>query len=309
MKAQLSALGIGVTLRQLAKIRLGRLYQYPPRPLSVTRLARADEEVDLPQISVVTPSFNQAPFVVTTLSSVVGQNYPRLQYVVQDAQSGDGTGEILERYRQSGVDIRIEADNGQTDALNRGFARSSGEIMAYLNSDDFWLPGTLGLVGRYFRDHPSADVIYGNRLIVDEHDREVGRWVLPDHDEDVLRLVDYVPQETMFWRRAIWERAGGRFDTRFRFAMDWDLILRFMEAGAEFHHVPELFAVFRVHGMQKSQADFLARGAQEMAEVRARSGVEAVSLQRRVRLHYAYLARHRRADASFEASLRESKEK
>jgi len=279
------------------------LYQYPPQPLSISHLDTHLGLSDLPFISLVTPSFNQAHFVRETIKSVLNQNYPYLQYVVQDACSSDGTDVVFKDFSVPGVDIWIEADHGQADALNRGFARTAGEIMGYLNSDDLLLPGTLHFVGRYFRDNPSVDVIYGNRLIVDENGLEIGRWILPGHNCKVLRFVDYVPQESMFWRRRIWDRVGAHFDANLQFAMDWDLILRFIDASAVFHHLPGLFGVFRAHRNQKSQADFVARGAKEMADLRLRHGDENMSRFRRAVLHWGYLSEHRRADAVFEAGL------
>ncbi|MBY5790006.1 glycosyltransferase family 2 protein [Rhizobium leguminosarum] len=306
MISRFSSLGLGIALRRLLGVRLGRFHQYGPRQLSVAAIKHVGDDDRLPMISLVTPSFNQAHFVEKTLESVLGQNYPKLQYIVQDGLSSDGTQEILGRYTTRNIDIRIEADDGQTDALNKGFAHTDGEIMGYLNSDDLLLPGTLRLVGRYFRDNPSVDVIYGNRLIVDEVGREVGRWVLPEHNSEILTFIDYVPQETMFWRRRIWERAGGRFDTDFHFAMDWELLLRFIHAGAVFRHLPGLFGAFRVHRNQKSQADFLVRGAGEMNGLRLRYGSKNMNFVRRVVLHWAYLSQHRLADAAFEASLRQN---
>jgi glycosyltransferase involved in cell wall biosynthesis len=195
------------------------------------------------------------------------------------------------------VDVRIEKDAGQADALNRGFLRTGGELMAYLNSDDLLLPGALLLVGRYFRDHPEVDVVYGNRLIVDEMGREVGRWVLPGHVPEVLRFVDYVPQESLFWRRRIWEKTGSRMDVGLHFALDWDLILRFMEAGATIRHLPCLFGVFRTHDRQKTRAQFAASGMREISEVRARyrAGAPASALER-LHVHWRFLSKHREVD-------------
>lgn len=303
MRARLSAWGLGTLLRRLLGVRLGRLHQYPPRPLSVFRIDPHIDDSDLPCISLVTPSFNHARFVGETIQSVVGQAYPHLQYVVQDACSRDGTADVLRPFSGKGVDIRVEPDEGQTDALNRGFARTTGEVMGYLNSDDLLLPGALHYVGRYFRDNPSVDVIYGNRLIINEDGLEIGRWILPGHDSLVLRFVDYVPQESMFWRRRIWDRVGGGFDTSLHFAMDWDLILRFADAGAVFHHLPGLFGIFRVHGKQKSQADFVARGAKEMANLRFRHSNADMGRARPAVHHWRYLSKHRRADAAFAAGF------
>ena len=303
MKIFLSSLGLGTLLRQIAGIRLGRLHQYPPRALSAKQLNQVDRNIDLPTIALVTPSFNQAKFVGQTINSVREQHYPSLQYVIQDACSKDGTKGILKSFNDVGFDIRIEPDEGQADALNRGFAGTSAEIMCYLNSDDMLLPGTLRFVAQYFHDNPSVDVIYGNRLIIDELGWEIGRWILPGHDPQILRFVDYVPQESMFWRRRIWERVGAKFDSSLQFAMDWDLILRFLDAGAVFHHVPELFGVFRAHGGQKSQANFVTRGAKEMADLRLRHGDKNLGLFQRVGIHSRYLYQHVKADAAWQTVL------
>jgi glycosyltransferase involved in cell wall biosynthesis len=297
MKVLLARLGVGTLGRRLLGVRLGRFHQYAPRPLSIGRLADPlPGEQGLPPITMVTPSFNQARFVGQTVESVLAQHYPGLQYIVQDAQSADGTAQVLAPFADRGVDVRIEADAGQADALNRGFARARGEVMAYLNSDDLLLPGTLLLVGRYFRDHPEADVVYGNRLVVDETGREVGRWILPGHAPEVARFIDYIPQESLFWRRRVWEKAGARFDTGLQFALDWDLILRFMDAGAIVRHLPGLFGVFRTHGDQKTRSQFASTGAREMERVRSRYGDGGIGPLRRLRLHWQFLSRHREAD-------------
>ncbi|KAB2319763.1 glycosyltransferase [Betaproteobacteria bacterium SCN1] len=299
MKARLSAWGVGIKLRQALGIRLGRFHQYAPRPCSIAGAPAVMPCEDSPCISLVTPSFNQERFVHDTIKSVIQQNYPHLTYVVQDACSTDGTAQALLAYRNPAIDIRIEPDNGQADALNRGFAHTAGEIMGYLNSDDLLMPGALNTVGRFFRENPSVDVVYGNRLIINEDGLEIGRWILPGHNPRVLRFVDYVPQESMFWRRRIWERAGGQFDPELHFALDWDLILRFLDAGAVFQHLPNLFGIFRVHGKQKSQTDYVVRGASEMAKLRSRHlGTDTCRL-RQATLHWQYLSAHRQADKAF----------
>lgn len=301
--ARLSSWGLGSAFRRLLGVRLGRLRQYAPRALSVTSIKAEGDNRDLPRISLVTPSFNQARFIGGTVRSVLEQAYPNLEYVVQDACSTDGTADVLHAFLGAGVDMQIESDDGQADALNKGFSRTTGEVMGYLNSDDLLLPGTLHLVGRYFRDNPSVDVIYGNRLIIDEDGMEVGRWILPRHDSRVVRFVDYIPQESMFWRRAIWDRVGARFDDTLEFAMDWELILRFIDDNAAFRHIPALFGVFRAHGNQKSQADFMAHGAAEMTILRSRYREKNSGRVQRMLSHWRFLAEHRRADAVFARTL------
>lgn len=300
LKNLLHYLELGTLLRQFAGVRLGRLNQYLPRELSVKQLSQANYDANLPSIVLVTPSFNQVRFIGKTISSVLEQNYPLLKFVIQDACSKDGTEDVLKSFEDIRIDIRIEPDQGQADALNRGFANSRADIMAYLNSDDLFLPGTLHFVAQYFHDHQSVDVIYGNRLIIDERGMEIGRWILPGHDPRVLSFVDYLPQESMFWRRRIWERVGSKFDVGLQFALDWDLILRFLEAGAVFHHVPELFGVFRAHSGQKSQANFLTCGAKEMAAVRLSHGNPNLNLFHRMWIHARYLYRHVKVDTAWQ---------
>jgi len=166
-----------------------------------------------------------------------------------------------------------ERDSGQADAIKRGFAKTSGgpdDLMAWINSDDFYQPGALAYVADYFSRHPDVDVIYGHRIVVDEESREIARWFLPKHDAEVLRLNDFVPQETMFWRRRIWDKVGG-IDPSFKFAMDWDLLLRFQAAGAKIVRVPYFLACFRVHAAQKTSAQMQSIGQAEINHLRERA--------------------------------------
>jgi len=241
-------------VRELLRPRLGILYQHKPAPITVpSSYYTIDAPSPAPTISIVTPSFNQGRFIERTLYSVVAQNYPALEYVVQDAGSSDETVEILRRYEGSLHHWASEPDEGQGDAINRGFAHTSGEIMAYLNSDDMLLPGSLAYVARYFGEHPDVDVVYSHRMIVDEHDRHVGSWLLPRHDSDELTFLDFVPQETLFWRRSAWDAAGGQIDAEMHFALDWDLLLRMRESGAKMVRLPRFLGVFRTHESQKTR--------------------------------------------------------
>jgi glycosyltransferase involved in cell wall biosynthesis len=224
-----------------------------------------------PTISLVTPSYNQGHLLESTLRSVLDQNYPALEYIVQDGGSTDATCEILETYRSRLAYVDSTRDDGQAHALNRGFSRATGDILAYLNSDDLLLPGALAFVADYFARHPEVDVVYGHRVIVDTEGREVGRWVLPPHCESVLGWADFIPQETLFWRRSIWERTGGSMDESFRFALDWDLLLRFRQAGARMVRLPRFLGAFRIHEAQKTHRQLATIGAREIARLRRRT--------------------------------------
>jgi glycosyltransferase involved in cell wall biosynthesis len=269
------------------------LEHHPPRPIEIPdRYRHTPAPRPAPLISLVTPSFQQGGFLERTLRSVLDQGYPRLEYIVQDGGSADDTPLVLERYRNRLARVVSAPDRGQADAINRGLAAASGEILAYLNSDDILLPGALPAVASAFAARPDVDVIYGHRVLIDDADREIGRWVLPPHDGAVLSWADYVPQETLFWRRRIWERVGARMDDSFRFALDWDLLLRFRDAGARFLRLPRFLGGFRVHPAQKTSAEMNGQGLAEMARLRERCHGRPVT-QAEVRRHVRpYLARH-----------------
>ncbi len=240
-------------VEQWASPRLGQLRHHAPVVLRVPpRYLRTQPPPNPPTISIVTPSYEQGRYLTRTLCSVLDQHYPRLQYVVQDGGSSDETKAVLERFAGSLHHWASEPDGGQGDAINRGFAHTDGEVMAYLNSDDMLLPGSLPYVARYFAAHPDVDAVYGHRVLIDEQDRQIGCWVLPPHDPRTLAVSDFVPQETLFWRRSIWERTGARIDTSLRFAIDWDLLLRMQEAGAKMVRLPRFLGAFRVHEEQKT---------------------------------------------------------
>lgn len=267
-------------LKTLAGVRLQLEPYHAPRPLRIpSRYERVQPLAAPPTISIVTPSFNQARFVAETLRSVIDQRYSRLEYVVQDGGSRDGSLEILERARPYLHHLDSRPDRGQANAINLGFAHTTGEVMAYLNSDDLLLPGALHYVARYFCQHPEVDVLYGHRILVDEEGAEIGRWILPPHRGDHLLYADYVPQETLFWRRRIWEQVGGRVDESFQFAVDWELLLRFVEAGAKIVRVPRFLGAFRVHQAQKTALQLAGIGALEMDRLRHRFHGRGLSLK------------------------------
>lgn len=282
--------GLRRRLRRLRTPRLGVLRQYPPRPLQLEPAAPGVGAAT--RISIVTPSYNHGRFLERTLRSVLAQDCPGLEYVVQDGGSLDGTVDVLERHADRLAFWESVEDGGQADALNRGFRRTSGDIMAFLNSDDLLLPGALAEVARFFAEHPQVDVIYGHRVIIDEDDREVGRWILPPHDDGILAWADFVPQETLFWRRRAWDAAGGCVDDSFDFAIDWDLLLRFRDAGCRFARIPRFLAAFRLHPQSKTMTVLGETGEREMNRLRQRVLGRVPSSGEIERALRPFLARH-----------------
>ena len=244
--------------------------QYRPRLLNLRSFVPPPQlESNAPlRIGIVTPSFNHSRYLSATIDSVLSQKYPELHYHVQDGGSADGTRELLES-RTGTVSWSSEPDTGQSNAINIGFRGVQCDIMAYLNSDDVLLPGTLNYIANHFTSHPDIDVVYGHRVFIDREGLEIGRAVLPTHDAKTLEYADYIPQETMFWRKRVWD-AIGPIDENFHDAMDWDFILRAQAAGFKFERLPRFLACFRVHDQQKTAAAYSV-GIVEMGKLRLRT--------------------------------------
>jgi glycosyltransferase involved in cell wall biosynthesis len=228
------------------------------------------DDDDLPWISMVTPSFNQAEFLPRTLASVAGQRYPRVEHIVMDGGSTDGSVDIIEKFSSRLAYWESEADRGPAHAVNKGFQRTTGEILSWLNSDDMLADGAIDLVGRTFRDHPEIDVIFGNALYIDEKDEPI----LMDHGAYKTALyfgkvqpvsaipaywsyVHAVPQPTVFFRKRILEKAG-YLDEQYKCIFDFDLFFRFCTAG-KLLKVERTLAFYRIHERAKTSEwyDFL----------------------------------------------------
>jgi Glycosyl transferase family 2 len=208
--------------------------------------------VHQPRITVVTPSYNQAPFLEACLRSVLGQKYPNLEYIVIDGGSTDGSVDIIRSFEKELAYWISEPDGGQYDALNKGFRRATGEILAWLNSDDMYAPWTLGVVGSIFEALPAVawiSTLYP--LFWDDSDLPLYCTRYPGFDRwHVLSRGLGVQQESTFWRRSLWEQAGARLDTTFQLAADLDLWARFWE-HAVLYGVTVPLGGMRVHQGQR----------------------------------------------------------
>lgn len=230
------------------------------------------------KITVVTPSFNQGAFIERTIESVLSQRGAfELEYLVIDGGSTDSTPSILRRYAGR-LEYLSEPDQGQSDAINKGFARATGEILAWLNSDDLYLPGALDLACRAMHQ-AHVRWAFGQCRIIDEQDRQIRRVITAYKNRlsrrySLRRLLtkSFIPQPATFFRRDLLQEVGG-LDARYHYAMDYDLWLRFARV-AEPEFLPYDLAAFRWHGGSKSGSNYrrVAKEALSVARRHARSG-------------------------------------
>jgi glycosyltransferase involved in cell wall biosynthesis len=206
---------------------------------------------ELPKISIVTPSYNQAAFLEQTMRSVLEQDYPRVEYIIIDGGSTDGSIQIIRKYEKQLAYWVSEPDQGPGQALNKGFARATGEIFAWLNSDDYILPGALRTVARIFAT-AGVDLVYGDSLHVDEHGWVTDCSILPSMPPQPLLLyaVGCLHQESSYWRAALHHQVGEIDETLFPgFDVDWFLRLTAVPGcRARYLRIP--LGVAREHAMQ-----------------------------------------------------------
>lgn len=202
-------------------------------------------------VSIVTPSYNQARFIEGTIQSVLSQDYPQIEYLVVDGGSTDHSVDIIRRYADRLTGWVSEKDRGQTDAINKGFARATGEILAWINSDDTYEPGAVSAAVEFLREHPEVGMVYGDCNYINEQGEVIGRFHSKQTSYRRIRQgYNHIPQQTMFFRAELWKQLGP-LDPSFHFAMDYDLWTR-ISARSEIKYVPQTWANFRLHTSAKT---------------------------------------------------------
>lgn len=208
------------------------------------------------KISLVTPSYNQGKFIAEALSSIISQkdNTFDLQLIVQDNCSHDATALALEKYKVfDSVQIVIEKDNGQADALNRGFVHAKGDIYGWLNSDDVLLKGALSAVAKIFQENPHIDVVYGDAYFIDERGVIQHKYPTAEFNPDLLFSTCFLSQPSVFFKRSIFEQVGG-LNHNLIYCLDYNLWIKFFLAGAQFFHLKKCISATRIYPGTKTSS-------------------------------------------------------
>lgn len=210
------------------------------------------KDITWPKISIVTPSYNQAKFLERTILSVLNQSYPNLEYIIIDGGSTDGSVEIIKKYEKYLTYWVTEKDKGQSDAINKGFQKSTGKILAWLNSDDTYLPNALHSVAVFFEQHPNVDMLYGRCNMMDRDDK-----IFQEAKAMPFNLLDYtyglftIPQPATFWQREIFFKVG-LLNTETHACMDYELWVNYAKNKATIFYLDDFLANFRWHPQSKS---------------------------------------------------------
>lgn len=204
-----------------------------------------------PLVSIVTPSYNQADYLEQTIQSVLGQDYPRIEYLLVDGASTDRSVEIIKKYAGSLAWWVSEKDRGQGDAINKGLARANGEIAAWLNSDDYYLPGAVSSAVNVFKENPDALLVYGNMRAVDENGQTLNVLKYRQYSLEDLLCFQIIGQPAVFFRREAFENAG-KLDISFHYMLDHHLWIRIARQGTILH-VPRVWAAARFHPQAKNR--------------------------------------------------------
>lgn len=208
--------------------------------------------MNYPKISIVTPSFNQSEFLELTIRSVLDQGYPNLEYIVIDGGSTDGSVDIIKKYADKISYWVSEKDGGQYDAINKGFARSSGEIMGWINSSDLYYPWTFKFISEIFNSLSNVEWLIGmpTHLSTGNAPQRVA-MSKPKNIYDVINgNYKWIQQESVFWKRDLWNRSGGKLDLNVKYAEDFNLWLRFFKY-ADLYNVNTVLAGFRYHDVRR----------------------------------------------------------
>ena len=221
-------------------------------PASIAQHSARWARNDMTLVSIITPSYNQAPFLEQTIQSVLEQDYPNIEYIVVDGGSTDNSAEIIKKYADRLAYWISERDSGQAEAINKGIARANGEILAWLNSDDYYMRNTISVVVRCFEQNPDAVLIYGDMLAVDGEGQTINVLKYKQLSLEDLLCFQIIGQPSVFFRRSALDKTG-LLDPSFHFMLDHHLWIRLAQQG-RILHIPQVWSAARYHPQAKNRA-------------------------------------------------------
>ncbi len=241
-----------------------------------------------PKVSIVSPSFNQVQFIEETICSVLNQKYPNIEYIIIDGGSTDGSVDIIRKYEKNISYWISEKDEGQTDAINKGLSLATGSILAYLNTDDVYLPSTVETVVRFFMENPNVFMVYGDIFQMDERSH-IGKRINPNNI-DFYKLLSgrfYLPQPTVFFRKEVLDDIG-YFDKNLNLAMDLDYWIRMYLNQYNITYINEVLAKVRIYPNAKSislKHKYLGEKLQILSKVFSNSSISTEIIKRKKQVY------------------------
>jgi len=236
-----------------------------------------------PKISIVTPSFNQGKFIEETIRSVLLQGYPNLEYFIMDGGSTDDSIEIIKKYEAYLTFWVSEKDNGQADAVYRGFEKATGDIIAWINSDDYYLPDSFKKVAIEMAKNPANEVVIGGIQFINKNGKQLYRIKgFTQNTESLLCFGQNIAQPGCFWSRRAFYDVGG-FERSLKFAFDFDLFLR-LSKKYKLHALNEYIAVYREHGDSKSSTIWNEVGIKEVKMLQQQNGIDNIRDDEKIKI-------------------------
>lgn len=216
-----------------------------------------------PLISIVTPSLNQARFLEETILSVIEQDYENFEYIIIDGGSNDRSLEIIHKYAKHLTYWESGIDTGQADAINRGFQNASGDIFAWINSDDKYEPGAFSTIIETFNNNMNIDLVFGEGWYIDQNGKRIKpcKFVRHPFPKVYMANKDPILQQSAFWRRNLWDLVG-QLDVRYNWVFDWDWFIRAFDIGV-FYYIPYFLSNYRIHSMAKTRSDNIIRRVEQ----------------------------------------------
>lgn len=224
-----------------------------------------------PLVSIITPSYNQGKFIRETIDSVLGQKYSNIEYIVIDGKSTDETVDVLKSYGER-IKWVSEKDSGQMDALNKGLKMVKGDIIAFINSDDYYFLDTIEKVVKIFNKYPEIEIVSGDYVIINTEGKKMltqspvvywKRFLRGIHSFNTLCVANYINQPSTFWRRSVLDKVGF-FNESLHYVFDYEYWLRALSKGISIKMVNDKFCCYRIHDQSKGGSQYRKRAKEEL---------------------------------------------